>query len=449
MFYLHRCVEASERSFQKLGHAAVDVFRLRTRLLHHECDYVNHDACFLWYVPYRSPHSSPWLTRCTVLSTSAIPMIRFFGIFSSILLITNFCLCITLYTCVLAAWHRYRSLRNIIKDVRATITGIKETITGIKTRTHEVITAITDIIQSLLSGKAKPAAQVEESRDSVRSYNPTYQSETQMDDDDLEGSGEEEEVNTLEKQESIVDTDERRQVKLSNSVFTKILTDERSSLVIVVTFIVFAIVCSVLSSMLKTQAKSSKNALFFAADNPLGIFENTVNEAFHDASSSTNLPLQVVWGVNEPFMDRTGTNIADERDLGRPLYSGKLDMAQPNAQVHVNEGCRRVVASGHRPLFLNEPRESNVFCFMVAFQLWREARQESFPVEIPSPVAPVLAIPAHPMALDGDPFEEMLFDFFRRVFFRRLRNQVGFELSAQVRSLNSVMLVYKKVDLFG
>eukprot|EP00924_Labyrinthula_sp_SR-Ha-C_P013826 augustus_masked-scaffold_5-processed-gene-14.15-mRNA-1 protein AED:1.00 eAED:1.00 QI:0/-1/0/0/-1/1/1/0/1398 len=161
---------------------------------------------------------------------------------------------------------------------------------------------------------------------------------------------------------------------------------------------------------------------------------------FNENSVTSVERVHLVFGVDSPYIDRSGTDETNPVDVGETTYASrsKFDLSNAEYQLFLSEICpsilERVNGGSLEDLLLFElsdvvTEETQAVCFMRAFQLWREARGQTFPFvsENSETALENFTLPVPEYALSPI-FEEEIAEFLGRPYFSpKFSSQLAFE----------------------
>ena len=174
----------------------------------------------------------------------------------------------------------------------------------------------------------------------------------------------------------------------------------------VILVLVFGFLCGMAYSI-STLTISETEANPLPRDHPVNLQLALIPEAFLDFTRSNTETIRIVHGLQAPYVDRTGTRedvIADQQDLGRPIYASAnvMDLKDPSGQQHLFDLCYYDEVTLAENALLVKPNTCK--SPLTAFGLWRQARQEVFPIPLPVPAANGVAPPRLQLSeLDSTP----------------------------------------------
>ncbi|CAK9008135.1 Protein dispatched homolog 1 (Protein chameleon) [Durusdinium trenchii] len=256
------------------------------------------------------------------LATSIIPIIRYFGIFTSLLLVVNFFTVVTMYSATLVFWSR-----NFEEGDKLCCCGSSSS----SSQDDAKVLAVES------GGDADDETSASRSLSRVELF---FRDRFSRD---------------------FINTVKGRRIVFS---FFAVLT---------IVAIVFA-----------AQLELASNAVsFWEPDHPFGIALDNLPESFLKSErESSRDTVKLVWGLKDPFVDREGTKETLDDDFGEAIFDPSFVLADEDAQVFLRDVCYEVVRNRTNALFLDTALDEQDIpaCFMAAFAKWREARGEPFPV---------------------------------------------------------------------
>lgn len=453
---------------------------------------------------YKRAQFTMLVTTCTtgfaftMLAISSIPTVRYFGVFAALLIVSNYCMVMTLYTCVLVLWDRnFRKLRfkKLCSRGCSRLTGKKKNGSSSKMKQDLGPGPDTESVVSKNDVDGDDDSDDDENRSTSWAESPRYANKPRK--DSVLAPGEsfsfsaEKEAGTgvlgamkqslqnlfheyFEYEEDFVDealtADDARSVMTGNFTprhdggastprytgsvrsfhstgsstahaaaapgpekmdvqeftwWARTLTRKGPRRAVLSFFGVLVLVAVVLTSQLEIANEENP---FWPEEHFFWWYTQSVPLAFHDAKDRPRIDLYLVHGLREPFANRTGTKETIKEDFGSPIYEAEFDLSAPVAQQRVADECKMFFTSNRNLFLSSQDGEKSAKCFMVAFQLWREARQDDFPMPLTDAVAPVLGeISQYPTeaALDNEPFEQELKEFLSRAQFEPFKNVVS------------------------
>jgi len=272
-----------------------------------------------------------------MLAISEIPIIRYFGIYTALLLFVNLFMVCTLYTCALVLWHDHFDGGKIW-------------------------------FPTLIKGRWFAPRSDDDDDDGDN------QSNNQSDDTEESSTLENNHIDNTTNIEDL-----SRLERFFKLVYARRFINTRRGRIGVITV---AAVLAVASIGLTSQLEIAKEPLLFWRKlHPFGIYLRSRLDGFEE-SRNRKYYIKEVYGLEYPFIDRTGTKETKDLDFGVPIYDTNFDLASPFAQEFLRDSCLDVVNNKTESLQLiqDSSKEEIGKCVMVAFALWREARNESFPV---------------------------------------------------------------------
>lgn len=175
-----------------------------------------------------------------------------------------------------------------------------------------------------------------------------------------------------------------------------------------------------------------------------------IPEAFLDFSGSATETMRIVHGLKDPYIDRTGTRetvTGDQQELGKPIYASAsvMDLKDPSGQQHLFDFCYypEVTTSGNELLIKPNTCKSP----LTAFGLWRQARQEVFPIPLPVGAANSVAPPR--LQISGLDSTYSIASFMQRPEWFTFLTYIGFARDAGPDGNDlRVRFTFTEVDFF-
>lgn len=305
-----------------------------------------------------------------MLAMNEVPIIKYFGIYTSILLFVNFMMVIIIYTSIIVIYHDHFG-------------GFGENTRWVPTIYPQVHDEVEGSIESS-EGHDPPTMDMPPSRLGVffkQVYTPKF-------------------INTRKGRFGVISV---------------------------------AALLAIVSIIMASQLKISKQSLKFWADDHYFWVALDSDKEFKKGSQPSNT-IRTVYGLKPPFIDRTGTKESASADYGTPIYDGNFDLANPQAQVFLRDQCLDVVYNKTESLKLESFDKQNRYgrCVMPAFALWRKARNESFPMPINTAKENSLAVGIEaPSVFLDESFNELMLEFLGRPqFAKKYFANVGFKDTA-------------------
>ena len=100
--------------------------------------------------------------------------------------------------------------------------------------------------------------------------------------------------------------------------------------------------------------------------------------ALRNSSSDAGVEVRVVFGIDT--INRTGTDITDDNDLGETVYVKDFDMTHSESQLYMIQVCDLIEKNADALDIAYAEGVLNFNCFMSKFKQWRKDRRQIFPV---------------------------------------------------------------------
>ena len=100
--------------------------------------------------------------------------------------------------------------------------------------------------------------------------------------------------------------------------------------------------------------------------------------ALLNSSSDAGVEVRVVFGIDT--INRTGTDITDDNDLGDTVYVKDFDMTHSESQLYMIQVCDLIEKNADALDIAYAEGVLNFNCFMSKFKQWRKDRRQNFPV---------------------------------------------------------------------
>jgi len=371
-----------------------------------------------------------------LLAFSRIPAVRYFGIFCSILIFCNFLLVISMYTCVLSIWdtwvrrirltcHGNGDAKNESLVIESGLIGDDETEELGDVDSEETIKNMrkTKGLESapLFSRMLLMAGSFFEWEDEQDIANAKV----------VEIPEEIEELRVLNEPKQLSEPDEPP-IRIAVLVATR-----KNALRIVGFFLIIGIIFTGFTTNLKTASQDNP---FWREGHPFKIFQDSIPKTFLYFEDEGAINFHVPFGLERPFINRSGTKETLSFDLGKPVYDDAFDISHEEVQQGILDICQDIYEERSSLDIIN----GGAFCAIAALSLWREARNEPFPVPRPEPIAPKIDISAPIESLSADPIVDVLLDFVDRSQFGPFRNQIGMKKGDDSRpGVNFVMNTFE------
>jgi hypothetical protein len=367
---------------------------------------------------------------------SVVPAIKYFGVFTSCLVIVNFTLCCTFYLSSLTIWLQYmedkpypccyNNRKAIDSDLNEIEMSTKKNVALTEKRTDitihsndiEVTVENPQVHGKHITSNTTIDIPSTTSTDAANTTTTTTSSK--------EYTKKKSRRNTRRKNRraSLVSSENLR--TKSNRPIELLFHDYIGPFI--VRFWKFILLISVLlfigMSITSSFIRVEEEELYFQKNHRYSR-KFDIDITSFTAKKSPSSTFRVVWGIDG--IDRTGTDETDERDLGTTKYYPNFDFSNENSQQEIFNMCRDM-SKNELKLGIkkrdNNPEVADITCFMAGFKNWRIGRNVSFP-------AP------------RTEFVEELNEFMRRPVGQKYQGQVGFFIQKKKLSIKFAWILAK------